>query len=111
MRMGTRTKILLAGLAFVPLPAGAATLDFNGIGIASCALTGAVPGTLAQTASLTGWTTATPATIVATNTGPTTLSITGPSDWTTSPAHTPSTTFTTSATITGTNSLGSLTGA
>ena len=106
-----RTIVLLAGVSTLPLPAAAETLVFNGTVLASCALTSPTPGTLTQTPTLTGWTTVTPATIVATNTGPSTLSITGPTGWTDSPAKTPSTTFTTSAAITGTNSVASITDA
>jgi hypothetical protein len=110
MAIDRRTALFLAGLAIFPVPARAITLDFTGTGLASCAFTNESAGTLNQRADLMGWTTKDPATVTVTNSGPSTLSITGPTQWATAPAQTPSTDFTTTATVTGTNNLGTLTG-
>lgn len=87
----------------------AATLNFTGTALASCALITPVDGTLTLGGDLMSWTTLTPAAITAVNTSSATLTTTQPSDWLTKPASTPTTTFTHTAAMTGTN-IGNLTG-
>ena len=98
-----RFALFLAALTVLSAPAGAATLNFNGTASAGCALTGGTDGALLLGADMKSWSTATPATIVATNTAASTLTVTRPSSWAASPASTPTTTFDHTATITGTN--------
>lgn len=103
----------LACVAFAVLTthgqAQAATLNFTGTALATCALITPVDGTLTLGGDLQSWTTLTPATITAVNTSSATLTTTQPTDWLTKPASTPTTTFSHTANMTGTNS-GALTG-
>lgn len=87
----------------------AATLNFSGTALASCALITPVDGTLTLGGDLTSWSTLTPAAITAVNTSSATLTTTQPTDWLTKPGSTPTTTFTHTANMTGTN-IGPLTG-
>lgn len=105
-------SIPIACLAIAALsgPANAATLNFSGTALASCALITPVDGTLTLGGDLQSWSTLTPAVITAVNTSSATLTTTQPGDWLTKPASTPTTTFTHTANMTGTN-IGPLTGA
>lgn len=105
-------KIPLACMAFAVLTSQsqAATLNFTGTALATCALITPVDGTLTLGGDLQSWTTLTPAVITAVNTSSATLTTTQPTDWLTKPASTPATTFTHTANMTGTN-IGALTGA
>lgn len=85
------------------------TLTFRGTAAPTCALNTPVDGTIILGASLSSWSTATPASITAVNTAPATLTVTKPTAWASSPASTPSTTFTVSAATAGAN-VGALTG-
>lgn len=93
----------LAALALLSAPATAATLDFVGTALPTCALTGGSNGTIALGADLKSWSTTTPASIVATNTALSTITVTRPTSWASSPASPPDTTFAHTATITGVN--------
>ena len=89
--------------------ASAATLDFVGTAVSTCALTLPINGTLTLGADLQSWATATQASITAVNTSAATLSLTAPTTWSVSPASTPATTFAITGNMTGSNS-GALTG-
>lgn len=89
--------------------AQAATLTFTGEALPACSLTSPLDGTLILSAGLNAWSTLTPATIVATNTAPATLTVTRSNSWTSAPANTPTTTFSHASTIAGAN-VGTLLG-
>lgn len=99
----------LAALGLLCTPAMAATLDFLGTALPTCALTGGSNGAIALGADLKSWSTTTPASIVATNTALSTITVTRPTSWASSPASPPDTTFTHTATITGVNASASFT--
>ncbi len=85
-------------------PGAAATLNFTGVALSTCALTAPVEGTIALQGDLKSWATVTPASITAVNTAPATLTVTGPTSWASAPAGSPAnTTFAISGGMSGVN--------
>lgn len=105
----TFTTSLVMCLTMSSSAALAETLTFRGTAAPTCALNTPIDGTIVLQGNLRAWATATPATIVAVNTTPATLTVTKPSDWASAPSGTPSTTFSVAASTTGAN-VGTLTG-
>lgn len=104
-RIGCVVIAITACLAGSTQNAHSDTLNFRGLAVSACTLTAPIDGTLTLQSDLQSWVTTTPATITAINTAPATLTVTKPTSWTSSPAGTPSTTFTMSVSLTGTNIL------
>lgn len=104
MRSVTVYCLSLAAIA-VATGANADTLEFNGTAASTCSLTESNNGTVELQPDLMSWATATPATIVVTNTsaGSFALTVAHDTTWVTSPAGTPSTTFSHVATLSGAN--------
>jgi hypothetical protein len=96
---------LLTAAGFVSSPASADTLNMMGVALPTCALTTPVDGVITLQSNLMSWATTVPASIIATNTAPSTLAVTRASDWAASPPSTPATTFDHQASITGANSV------
>lgn len=91
----------------------AATLDFTGTALPGCTLGVPTPGVLTLGTDYRTWTTTVPATIAVTNTAPSTLSVTAPSQWASHPGTAqamPDTTFAITYGVTGTNLISQLTG-
>lgn len=101
--------VACSALALHLQPASAATLSFRGLALGTCTLTAPIDGVMTLGSDLSSWTTTTPASIVATNTAVSVLTVTRGSDWATSPAGTPLTSFDFSASLIGVNT-GALTG-
>lgn len=95
----------LAMLVVLSSAAAAQTINFDGVAPATCTLAGAVPGVITLGSDLTSWGTTTPGAITATNTSRSNLTVTRGGSWSTSPAGTPTTTFTHQVGVTGNNTL------
>jgi hypothetical protein len=111
MRSVIKFGLSIAGLVAACNGVNADTLEFNGTAASTCSLTNPVNGTIELQPDLMSWATATPATIVATNTsaGSFALTVTHDTDWATKPTGTPATTFTHLASIAGANASASFT--
>ncbi len=92
-------------LVSLPSAVAAQTVNFDGVAAATCTLAGATNGTITLGSNLTSWGTTTPATITATNTTASALTVTRSGAWSVSPSATPTTTFGHQVTVSGSNTL------
>lgn len=96
----------IAALSISFSGAGAAqTVNFDGTVTATCSLAGATNGAITLNSDLKSWSTTTPASITATNTAQSVLTVTRSGAWSASPKNTPTTTFGHQASVTGANTL------
>lgn len=96
---------LCALLVGLPTTAASQTVNFDGTASATCTLAGASNGVITLSSDLTSWGTTTPATITATNTTRSNLTVTRSGSWSASPTGTPATTFGHEVSVTGANTL------
>lgn len=100
-----RCFISCAVFAGLSSAAAAQTVDFDGTAPATCTLAGSTNGVITLGSDLSSWGTTIPATITATNTAESNLTVTRSDLWSLSPTGTPTTTFGHQVGVTGTNTL------
>lgn len=81
------------------------TVNFDGNVSATCTLTAPVYGVITLNSDLKSWSTTTPASITATNTSQSVLTVTRSGAWSASPKQTPTTTFGHQVSVSGANTL------